>query len=104
MNEIVEFLDRNFYQPHLNKRFWTSYQDANDILALGWSHLTKEFANRTACHIQIIFGKIEDSTPNLSIQLFTVVDNDWMQVFWGDIRDLDDLKFILDRIGIPYHD
>ncbi len=101
MNEIQEFLKKNYHQPIRNKRYWTSYKTIDDD---GWSHLTKEFANRTQCQFEINFGEIEDSTPNLQISLITAVDNEWMQVFWGDIRNLDDLKFILDRIGIPYND
>lgn len=99
--EIIEFLKKNYHQPHFNKRYWTSYESKEDD---NYSHLTKEFSNRTACRFEILFGELEDSTPNLIINLYTVVDLDWMQVFWGDIRDLNDLKFILDRIGIPYKD
>lgn len=104
MSEITEFLSINFYQPYPNKRIWVSYQNVDDPWEVGWVHLTKEFANRTACHIKVFFDKIEDDTPNLKIELYTVVDGDWMQVFWGDIDTLEDLKFILNRIGIPYKD
>lgn len=102
MSEIKEFLSKNFHQPVPNKRFWTSYKDVHSDDE--WIHLTREFANRTACQVEINFGELENSTPNLVINLFTVVDMEWMQVFWGDIKDLDGLKFIFDCIGIPYND
>lgn len=99
---IVNFLIKNFYQPYTTKRIWASYENREDYFQSGWVDLTKEFANRTGVHIQVIFGKIEDETPNLQINLFTVVDMDWMQVFWGDIEKLEDLKFIFNCIGIKY--
>lgn len=102
MDTIKEFLLNNFHQSHQNKRFWTSYKNSEDIWQDGWVDMTREFANRTQCHFRIIFNRVSDDTPNLIIELFTMIDNCWMQVFWGDIRDLDDLKFILERIGIPY--
>lgn len=99
-NRILNFLQENYHQSVPNKRYWTSYKyiDRDNEY---W-HLTKEFSNRTACQFEIIFGSLTDSTPNLQIHLFTVVDNAWMQVFWGDIETLEDLKFILNKIGIPY--
>ena len=102
MNEndkIIAFLTENYYQPILNKRYWTSYKDDNYN---DYVHLTREFANRTQCQFEINFGSLIDSTPNLVVNLYTVVDLDWMQVFWGDIETLNDLKFILKCIGIPY--
>ena len=102
MNEndkIIQFLKENYHQPLPNKRYWTSYKNQEDD---EYSHLTKEFANRTQCQFEINFGKLEDSTPNLVVNLYTVVDLDWMQVFWGDVETLEDLKFILNCIGIPY--
>lgn len=99
---IVSFLRKNFHQPYSNKRIWASYKDREDYWKDGWVDLTKEFANRTGVHIQVIFGNIKDETPNLQISLFTVVDMDWMQVFWGDIKSLEDLKFIFNCIGIKY--
>ncbi len=104
MSNITEFLDRNFHQPYPNKRLWASFQNFDDPWETGWVHLTKEFVNRTACHIKVFFDKIEDDTPNLRIELFTVVDMDWMQVFWGDIKTLEDMKFIFNCIGIQYID
>jgi len=102
MNEITEFLSINFYQPYPNKRIWASFESLDDPWEVGWVDLAKEFANRTACHIKVYFDKIEDDTPNLRIELITVVDMDWEQVFWGDIESLEDMKFIFNCIGIKY--
>lgn len=104
MNEIAEFLSKNFYQPYPNKRLWASFQSLDDPWDHGWVHLSKEFANRTACHVRINFFNLEDDTPNLKIDLYTCVDNEWMQVFWGDIKTLEDMKFIFKCIGIPFKD
>lgn len=102
MDKIQEFLKKNFYQPYPNKRIWASFESLDDTWEVGWVDLTKEFANRTACHIKVFFDKIEDDTPNLRIELIAVVDMDWEQVFWGDIKKLEDIKFIFNCIGIKY--
>ncbi len=104
MNEndkIIKFLERNYYQLLSNKRYWCSYENEDDWV---WVHLTKEFSNRTSCRFNINFGSLTDSTPNLIINLYTVVDLEWVQVFWGNIETLENLKFILKCIGIPYKD
>jgi hypothetical protein len=104
MNNIKEFLSKNFYQPYPNKRIWASFTNSEDPWESEWIDLTKEFANRTPVHIKVYFDKIEDDTPNLQISLLTVVDMEWMQVFWGDIKSLEDMKFIFNCIGINYTD
>lgn len=102
MNEIPDFLNRNFKQPYENKRVWTNYRSWNDKFEDPWGELNKEYANRNQAYINIHYHGDLGQGHEITIQLFLSTDMEWEKFFEGFVPDLATLKIIFNCIGIKY--
>lgn len=101
-DQIIEFLNSNFHKIHKNPCTWvsyTSYDEDPDYPTEPMLNLTKSHAHKDLAHIKIYYFGLEQSVK-LELRLMSYCE--WESFFEGYISSLNDLKFIMDCIGIPH--
>lgn len=102
-DKITAFLNLNFHNIHQNPRIWTSYTEFDehpDFPIQTMTTLTKSHSNKDLAHIRIYFF---DTDENIKIELYLISCYEWESFFEGYINSVNDLKFIMTCIGIPYN-